>query len=145
MRCAPSSFLCFFCNDTATTEIYTLSLHDALPISLAVALDDAMAGVLVEQAERDLVEGDRKSTRLNSSHTVSSYAVFCVKKKKQKETFMHKLEITTTIMHLPFAFFLLPGLFFIPNKGYQRQDGFFFKETATIEIYTLSLHDARPI
>src|SRR5438309_4494487 len=72
----------FFFNDTATTEIYTLSLHDALPISdRRPARDadhrDARDGV----AERPDRAGDRKSTRLNSSHSSISYAVFCLKKK----------------------------------------------------------------
>src|SRR5215218_10734419 len=71
-------FYFFFFNDTATTEIYTLSLHDALPIccpypSRDLAKSCCACGPL-----------DRKSTRLNSSHTVISYAVFCLKKKKKK-------------------------------------------------------------
>src|SRR3712207_7902648 len=76
----------FFFNDTATTEIYTLSLHDALPI-LRRALASAVAGLLREADEvRELAasvedELDRKSTRLNSSHANISYAVFCLKKK----------------------------------------------------------------
>src|SRR2546428_14125308 len=82
-----SSFFFFF-NDTATTEIYTLSLHDALPIyRLAVdalrllgePLDERRA---VEDLALRLGDGDRKSTRLNSSHDQISYAVFCLKKKK---------------------------------------------------------------
>src|SRR5256885_7461545 len=74
-------FFFFFFNDTATTEIYTLSLHDALPIY--AALTDWQRAC--EQAGyADAVElGDRKSTRLNSSHLVISYAVFCLKKKKK--------------------------------------------------------------
>src|SRR6266699_5914638 len=71
-------FLFFFFNDTATTEIYTLSLHDALPI-LRPAPDLRLKmdwGILVAGPE------DRKSTRLNSSHVRISYAVFCLKKKK---------------------------------------------------------------
>src|SRR5947207_14718066 len=80
----------FFFNDTATTEIYTLSLHDALPISLNIDLAPTMlglAGVGVPRSMqgRSLDRGDRKSTRLNSSHTVISYAVFCLKKKKKKK------------------------------------------------------------
>src|SRR2546429_4350038 len=73
----------FFFNDTATTEIYTLSLHDALPI---YQLPVVLAGMLDEfvgqipQPHMQLV--DRKSTRLNSSHGYISYAVFCLKKKK---------------------------------------------------------------
>src|SRR5205807_8752531 len=101
--------LFFFSNASATTEIYTLSLHDALPISesfqlfvgrlqLGRAPDDALLQLRVEP--QDLLLGpfvvgavaqnlgkavqislDRKSTRLNSSHLVISYAVFCLKKK----------------------------------------------------------------
>src|SRR5260221_6384776 len=85
----------FFFNDTATTEIYTLSLHDALPISTRSrgfsGLDQALADRVARQlrsgpktqlARDDALRGpDRKSTRLNSSHTVISYAVFCLKKK----------------------------------------------------------------
>src|SRR3712207_8691805 len=100
----------FFFNDTATTEIYTLSLHDALPISdgrplfpeaelvlhqaeLAFWHDDAaMARAEEASRERNFLAGraqvapyrDRKSTRLNSSHANISYAVFCLKKKKKK-------------------------------------------------------------
>src|SRR5438105_14921874 len=85
----------FFFNDTATTEIYTLSLHDALPISPPDATgatftvflfgsgNSALAAALVlpvgARAE------DRKSTRLNSSYEWISYAVFCLKKKKKKK------------------------------------------------------------
>src|SRR5215204_7269410 len=68
----------FFFNDTATTEIYTLSLHDALPISPA----SASPGRRRPPRTRPRWP-DRKSTRLNSSHTVISYAVFCLKKKKK--------------------------------------------------------------
>src|SRR5688572_32537131 len=104
-------FFIFFFNDTATTEIYTLSLHDALPISSEERLELAIAqaekvhpgyGSHVEQGvsvpwnrmnhmfgsavrwDEDLL-GDRKSTRLNSSHSQISYAVFCLKKKKKKK------------------------------------------------------------
>src|SRR6267143_5912311 len=76
------SIVCFFFfNDTATTEIYTLSLHDALPISDAAG--NASKCVVVYQHGMGGV-GDRKSTRLNSSHSSISYAVFCLKKKKKK-------------------------------------------------------------
>src|SRR5258708_10530072 len=98
-------FLFFFFNDTATTEIYTLSLHDALPISL---VEDHGLGAFGraghEHRRLSLAEGhgegradllglllilgilrDRKSTRLNSSHQIISYAVFCLKKKKDDE------------------------------------------------------------
>src|SRR3712207_9103765 len=93
-------FLCvFFFNDTATTEIYTLSLHDALPIfveegagqHLGQAAEAGLGEVGVVPlalAGQDRVQrvvevvADRKSTRLNSSHANISYAVFCLKKKK---------------------------------------------------------------
>src|SRR5258705_1135231 len=102
MQClAPLFFFFFFFNDTATTEIYPLSLHDALPISLVATGRDTEA-LLVYQRTREtladtlgvdpspelsalhvaLLRGDRKSTRLNSSHLGISYAVFCLKKKK---------------------------------------------------------------
>src|SRR6202051_1995085 len=71
----------FFFNDTATTEIYTLSLHDALPICHWLALDANGAFAQAIPAEFERI--DRKSTRLNSSHMSISYAVFCLKKKKQ--------------------------------------------------------------
>src|SRR3712207_7397940 len=91
----------FFFNDTATTEIYTLSLHDALPIFPLGVFSDGMAGSFPgggnERVGMRLQQGDgvlhrlfrkkrhpqdRKSTRLNSSHANISYAVFCLKKKK---------------------------------------------------------------
>src|SRR5256885_12661060 len=97
----PHLFFFFFFNDTATTEIYTLSLHDALPISLrsqssgnddfsglrTYQLSDSprhVAWKAVARSDDMLTKQftDRKSTRLNSSHLVISYAVFCLKKKK---------------------------------------------------------------
>src|SRR5258708_26130270 len=100
----------FFFNDTATTEIYTLSLHDALPICchrVDGAVRDSAAHATRShgravcercRADREFIgvsrghadatgagaDVDRKSTRLNSSHQIISYAVFCLKKKKQK-------------------------------------------------------------
>src|SRR5256885_13002375 len=76
--------LFFFFNDTATTEIYTLSLHDALPILQDGRQDDAGNAVELWRFREDEVDTDRKSTRLNSSHLVISYAVFCLKKKKKR-------------------------------------------------------------
>src|SRR5215467_10697333 len=79
----------FFLNDTATTEIYTLSLHDALPIrrSHRLACTSARPSRRAGRPGRSGIPrgsaGDRKSTRLNSSHLVISYAVFCLKKKKK--------------------------------------------------------------
>src|SRR5579863_10675877 len=94
------SFVClsvcyfFFFNDTATTEIYTLSLHDALPIC-GTANDPCHSG-------GDCCSGftclDRKSTRLNSSHPSISYAVFCLKKKNQQRRFF---DSTQTIKKTP--------------------------------------------
>src|SRR5256885_12313590 len=80
-------FFFFFFNDTATTEIYTLSLHDALPISFPLS----GVRIILSRQHAPLINtllqqggGDRKSTRLNSSHLVISYAVFCLKKKKRE-------------------------------------------------------------
>src|SRR3989442_10018794 len=77
--------LFFFFNDTATTEIYTLSLHDALPIYRGDHHHDHDADGDAEDGQRGSPldhPRDRKSTRLNSSHVRISYAVFCLKKKK---------------------------------------------------------------
>src|SRR2546430_6894615 len=79
-------YVFFFFNDTATTEIYTLSLHDALPISCATptASVTRSAGAVIGAFSSWPASSDRKSTRLNSSHSQISYAVFCLKKKKKK-------------------------------------------------------------
>src|SRR2546422_6058660 len=91
--------LFFFFNDTATTEIYTLSLHDALPIWQR---DPGIGGALARHPQSRAVlkaavpgekgrrPGDRKSTRLNSSHGYISYAVFCLKKKKKESNRIRK-------------------------------------------------------
>src|SRR5438477_8710374 len=90
------TFFFFFFNDTATTEIYTLSLHDALPIYLEFTERvSAITGPDGEYTLEYLTKGshvvgifdceDRKSTRLNSSHMSISYAVFCLKKKKKNK------------------------------------------------------------
>src|SRR5256885_17220108 len=85
----PVCLFFFFFNDTATTEIYTLSLHDALPISpnspeLVLSMLGAWAaGAILVPIDLRTPPEDRKSTRLNSSHLVISYAVFCLKKKKE--------------------------------------------------------------
>src|SRR5256885_15529914 len=93
-------FFFFFFNDTATTEIYTLSLHDALPICQRSVGDNSQQqdmksimprshGLLIcAFVKASLLMGDRKSTRLNSSHLVISYAVFCLKKKKITSTYL---------------------------------------------------------
>src|SRR3712207_7506274 len=102
--------MCFFFNDTATTEIYTLSLHDALPISARIRTSEPRAtevecanstteppgrppssSTLYEGRlpQHGLISGDRKSTRLNSSHANISYAVFCLKKKNNIHYYLY--------------------------------------------------------
>src|SRR3712207_7655471 len=92
MYCA-HHIVVFFFNDTATTEIYTLSLHDALPILKALAAVPSIGSLALitlqpprlrryrSPLRRPGAGQDRKSTRLNSSHANISYAVFCLKKK----------------------------------------------------------------
>src|SRR3712207_8202031 len=92
-----SIYCFFFFNDTATTEIYTLSLHDALPISVGVCrtvltpvprrTHRGRAAAGARPGPRRRRRSDRKSTRLNSSHANISYAVFCLKKKNQTTTY----------------------------------------------------------
>src|SRR5262245_66190114 len=85
--CISFLFFFFFFNDTATTEIYTLSLHDALPICLPGPAEERQELLVVPPVlsrRRGQGDLDRKSTRLNSSHLGISYAVFCLKKKKKK-------------------------------------------------------------
>src|SRR5438132_7142458 len=101
--------LLFFFNDPATTEIYTLSLHDALPICLPRRGAQVPDAVHLRQPDRareprarPCSSGDRKSTRLNSSHTVISYAVFCLKKKKTNTSYNdseHPNHKATAISH----------------------------------------------
>src|SRR3712207_7095220 len=105
-------YLFFFFNDTATTEIYTLSLHDALPIlqdvrGALVEVGESQQARLVDRLGRAVAgrgeradqrrgndrggdDADRKSTRLNSSHANISYAVFCLKKKTEKAQHEHE-------------------------------------------------------
>src|SRR5437764_10552745 len=105
-----------FLTAPATTEIYTLSLHDALPISFAHAVTQRHKQAAVDPRQRQPARasrvilgasakvahrrahrgaaGDRKSTRLNSSHRCISYAVFCLKKKKRKKSTRHSLDDT---------------------------------------------------
>src|SRR3712207_7058102 len=101
----------FFFNDTATTEIYTLSLHDALPISSSASSRPSSAfaraaSPLMRPSHRTTATGtrspeigklpiDRKSTRLNSSHANISYAVFCLKKKKKQQRHTSRIKLYT--------------------------------------------------
>src|SRR2546430_14955301 len=101
-----STFFFFFFNDTATTEIYTLSLHDALPICASQVHDMRPVfgvgqgrvsghvrfdGVVIRGVIAERILLDRKSTRLNSSHSQISYAVFCLKKKKTYRLIRHAI------------------------------------------------------
>src|SRR3954462_1407481 len=141
----------FFFNDTATTEIYTLSLHDALPI---LAATSALSAACWDLPVVPVVPApDRKSTRLNSSHTIISYAVFCLKKKSPGwRQHTRRLErpyrgevgarecarrssVAVCVASCCPSFYPPPHLLAF----------FFFNDTATTEIYTLSLHDALPI
>src|SRR5436305_14192217 len=90
IHCFISFLIVFFFNDTAPTEIYTLSLHDALPISVVHQLRDVRVRWREKETSHAYVVNehsgfvkDRKSTRLNSSHVRISYAVFCLKKKRK--------------------------------------------------------------
>src|SRR2546422_3561437 len=94
-------FFFFFFNDTATTEIYTLSLHDALPIWFHAGFlpfrksstDVSDSSSSSRNAASRSAHRDRKSTRLNSSHGYISYAVFCLKKKKKKNKLVQTREL----------------------------------------------------
>src|SRR2546430_11256168 len=103
----------FFFNDTATTEIYTLSLHDALPIFFPLKRHGLYAYVACYPRVGRWSNGqrpsqaipDRKSTRLNSSHSQISYAVFCLKKKKKTNMILYRcnsqsLLIVLALIHL---------------------------------------------
>src|SRR3712207_7534303 len=100
----------FFFNDTATTEIYTLSLHDALPIcgvgGVLLGLfvytafgGDGSPGVNWTQWALSVAIADRKSTRLNSSHANISYAVFCLKKKNLTFVLFSPLFILSRLLY----------------------------------------------
>src|SRR5256885_7025153 len=107
-------FFFFFFNDTATTEIYTLSLHDALPIYTRVGKERSVLptgdtaiperALLPDEGWAGRQRGasqDRKSTRLNSSHLVISYAVFCLKKKKLDTVTGRKATDATVLIAIP--------------------------------------------
>src|SRR2546428_11613387 len=88
--CSFIIFIFFFFNDTATTEIYTLSLHDALPIFVypgGAGVSNTFCSDTFSSAQSLRKCQDRKSTRLNSSHDQISYAVFCLKKKKKPKRY----------------------------------------------------------
>src|SRR5258708_26371686 len=102
LHCGPPFF---FFNDTATTEIYTLSLHDALPIWSSSSgrrhRDTGTSAPACRPTTRTfkpVPRRDRKSTRLNSSHQIISYAVFCLKKKTH-QIFSHSAVILLDLPH----------------------------------------------
>src|SRR5471030_1954836 len=145
--------LFFLFNDTATTEIYTLSLHDALPIFflhmispyVAIWLIALCFGVIM------LFNLDRKSTRLNSSHLGISYAAFCLKKKNDAQTTFPTDGDTPAVTTAQAVLYQKIAQLYAADRQAKieaenaRIRRFFFNDTATTEIYTLSLHDALPI
>src|SRR3712207_8100042 len=103
--CTPVYYQFFFFNDTATTEIYTLSLHDALPISWVArpgttAPSRSLPGPRAGADRRQSTRRDRKSTRLNSSHANISYAVFCLKKKQHSRRLSSLTGLSNMILSL---------------------------------------------
>src|SRR5210317_693444 len=141
-----SSFGDFFFNDTATTEIYTLSytlsLHDALPISCTIATIDWHPRT---RPAAPCIRSEEHTSELQS-HSEISYAVFCLKKKNKKIAIMEFDHAATDKETNENLGYLVAGLRFFFNSDFAL---FFFNDTATTEIYTLSytlsLHDALPI
>src|SRR5476651_1659818 len=151
-RCSSSPAV-FFVNDTATTEIYTLSLHDALPIFTYLSKSHHHLAAASRLFAWLVITSDRKSTRLNSSHANTSYAVFCMKKKNGSK-------ISPVLANDTASSFPATQCFTIGSESYVMRPVspeptpfgytwpmamFFFNDTATTDIYTLSLHDALPI
>src|SRR5207249_9770036 len=105
-------FLSFFLNDPSPPEIYTLSLHDALPISrftprgpsACTATTRCQSSITVTSSA---ARRDRKSTRLNSSHVSISYAVFCLKKKKYLRKFRISDRLSPHHVHWSFYYILI--------------------------------------
>src|SRR5256885_6725219 len=106
---ASGYYFYFFFNDTATTEIYTLSLHDALPIcrerqhadwhACPMAGEAVISTICRHFSRHSRRHTDRKSTRLNSSHPVNSYAVFCLKKIRTFAAFTQEHDTTHELRH----------------------------------------------
>src|SRR5215813_4573436 len=144
LTCSLSIIFSFFFNDTATTEIYTLSLHDALPITGRPGSSPSAA--FASRPGGAPPKRDRKSTRLNSSHVRISYAVFCLKKKEFVAAEVLTVWIINQLLDDRFVAIVV-GVFEIvqPHQHSRLLSFFFFNDTATTEIYTLSLHDALPI
>src|SRR6266496_1328864 len=149
----PSSRHClFFCNDTATTEIYTLSLHDALPILCGGPGFRGRLGRGVPAAHA--AAQDRKSTRLNSSHVEISYAVFCLKKKRRLSKIRKgcRGRVCFTSSDADRLTSISKSRSGVRSRIYILKSAaccgcvcFFLNDTATTGNNTLSLHDALPI
>src|SRR3982750_658421 len=144
----------FFFNDTAPTEIYTLSLHDALPISVRWPLTRTAGNPSHHRTNlQDFDEPDRKSTRLNSSHLGISYAVFCLKKKNNQllDERVHRARgVAREPPYVPVRREPLHrGVRESPplsSRGVEAPGVFFFfKDTAPPEISPLSLPGPLPI
>src|ERR1051326_3758785 len=146
-------FRCFFFNDTATTEIYTLSLHDALPISLGRTVDHEHGrGGRGDVKNSDKGRSEEHTSELQS-HSFISYAVFCLKKQRQRQRGAGTRG--TAPLREAGGRGAVRLLHARGNEVAQgdvgstivcdRLDVFFFNDTATTEIYPLSLHDALPI
>src|ERR1035441_7351638 len=135
----------FFFNDTATTEIYTLSLQDALPISGHCF--GKMLMIPFQCWFNCILFGDRKSTRLNSSHLGISYAVFCLKKKRVGIIALvtkgppHRLHARVMNANLSS---IIPRVVGVWDEA-RGHEVFFFNDTAPTEIYPLPLPDALPV
>src|SRR6266576_806699 len=154
MASVPCPPYIFFFNVPAPPEIYTLSLHDALPISRLVVLwiPRSRAG-WPSGLRPETRSADRKSTRLNSSHVEISYAVLCLKKKKREVR--EALGVNNRCESLDRADADASGILLLvcelwcvvrPGPAVPAYLAvFFFSDTATTVIYTLSLHDALPI
>src|SRR5208283_5047703 len=124
----------FFFNDTATTEIYTLSLHDALPIAARIRRRSGH-----RRADRHRPEGPGRRSEEHTSELQSHHELVCrlLLEKKKTRTIRNGTRSRQRWRN--------PGLFAGLFAGLANDGGFFFNDSATTEIYTLSLHDALPI
>src|SRR5215208_5224898 len=146
-----SVFCFFFFNDTATTEIYTLSLHDALPISPASII------LVLTPAARVMTNWCSARSEEHTSELQSRGHLVCrlLLEKKKYKIFSRIGDKENTISDsdncFPHCFVVLYSLFFLVFHylfllhSMKVSNFFFFNDTATTEIYTLSLHDALPI
>src|SRR6202166_336865 len=146
------SLIFFFFNDTATTEIYTLSLHDALPIYMPVNL--SLSGNMQYPGPAiNQIPLDRKSTRLNSSHHFISYAVFCLKKKNKRQSHRRtsaasiQIRVETALhVHAAAALLFLYTALTQPSPLFILYFLFFFlNDRRPTEISPFPLHAPLPI